>query len=117
MTICALPLHPKRLRERGFNQAELLARVIARYTDIPVFNGLIRVKHTEHQTLLDKAHRKKNLAGAFMINKASKLLDKTVLLVDDVYTTGATASESSKTLLEAGAKAVYVLTCARGIGS
>ena len=52
-----------------------------------------------------------------MINKASKLLDKTVLLVVDVYTTGATASESYKTLLEAGAKAVYVLTFARGIGS
>lgn len=109
-----LPLHPKRLRERGFNQAELLARVIACQISIPIFKGLMRVKPTEHQTFLDKAHRKKNLKGAFKVATTGELNDKTVLLVDDVYTTGATAAEGSKTLLAAGAKAVYVLTCARG---
>lgn len=109
-----LPLHAARQRERGFNQAYLLTKVLARKSKIPVFNGLKRVKPTEHQTFLDKSFRKKNLEGAFKVVKNSKIHDKTVLLIDDVYTTGATTGECSKSLLEAGAKAVYVMTCARG---
>jgi len=109
-----LPLHAKRQRQRGYNQAYLLAKVLSRESGVPLFCDLIRVKPTEHQTLLDKTLRKENLKGAFKIVKSSKIHDKTVLLVDDVYTTGATSGECSKSLLEAGAKAVYVLTCARG---
>ena len=109
-----LPLHVKRQRERGFNQAYLLTKVLSRESKIPIFQGLTRVKPTQHQTLLDKSFRKKNLEGAFRIVENRKIHGKIVLLVDDVYTTGATAGECSKCLLEAGAKAVYVLTCARG---
>ncbi|MDD4568983.1 MAG: ComF family protein [Tepidanaerobacteraceae bacterium] len=109
-----LPLHIKRQRERGFNQAFLLAKVIARESCIPIFKGLVRIKPTEHQTLLDKTLRKRNLKGAFKVNQSHKIYKKTIILVDDVYTTGTTVAESSKTLLEAGAKAVYILTCARG---
>jgi len=112
--IIPLPLHAKRLRERGYNQAYLLAKVLARQSGVPIFRDLIRVKPTEHQTLLDKTLRKENLKEAFKIVKSSKIHEKTVLLVDDVYTTGATSGECSKSLLGAGAKAVYVLTCARG---
>ncbi|HHV19651.1 MAG TPA: ComF family protein [Thermoanaerobacterales bacterium] len=109
-----LPLHVKRQRERGFNQAFLLTKVLSRESNIPIFQGLTRTKPTEHQTLLDKSFRKKNLDGAFVILNKNKIYNKTVLLIDDVYTTGATAGECSKSLLEAGAKSVYVLTCARG---
>ncbi|WP_213974799.1 ComF family protein [Tepidanaerobacter acetatoxydans] len=109
-----LPLHAARQRERGFNQAYLLTKVLARKSKIPVFNGLKRVKPTEHQTFLDKSFRRKNLEGAFKVVKNSKIHDKIVLLIDDVYTTGATTGECSKSLLEAGVKAVYVMTCARG---
>lgn len=109
-----LPLHPKRQRERGFNQAYLLTQVLSRKSNVPIFQGLIRVKPTQHQTLLDKSFRKKNLKAAFKVVKNSKIYDKIMLLIDDVYTTGATAGECSKCLLEAGAKSVYVLTCARG---
>jgi len=112
--IVPLPLHPKRLRERGYNQAYLLARVIAKQSGIPLYTGLVRVKATEHQTLLDKTLRKQNLIGAFKVIDRCKVKDKTLLLVDDVYTTGATSGECSNSLLQAGAKAVYVLTCARG---
>ena len=109
-----LPLHSKRQRERGYNQAYLLAKVLARQSGIPIFCGLTRVKPTEHQTLLDKALRKQNLKGAFKTVNCRKIHNKTLLLIDDVYTTGATSGECSNILVEAGAKAVYVLTCARG---
>ena len=112
--IVPLPLHPRRQRERGYNQAYLLARVVASQSGIPIYPVLIRVKATEHQTLLDKTLRKQNLKGAFKVVNGDKIRDKTLLLIDDVYTTGATSGECSKNLLEAGARAVYVLTCARG---
>jgi len=112
--VVPVPLHSKRLRERGYNQAYLLANVISSQIGLPIYTGLIRVKPTEHQTLLDKSLRKRNLRGAFKIVDSYKLCNKTLLVVDDVYTTGATSAECSKCLLQAGAKAVYVLTCARG---
>ncbi|MCG1011207.1 ComF family protein [Tepidanaerobacter sp. GT38] len=112
--IVPIPLHAARQRERGFNQAYLLSKVISRQSGIPIFCGLIRIKPTEHQTLLDKTLRKENLKGAFKAVNTHKIQDKTLLLIDDVYTTGATSGECSKCLVKAGAKAVYVLTCARG---
>ena len=92
-----MPLHIRRLRERGFNQAYFLADILAERSGIPLFTGLERIKPTEHQTLLDKASRKKNLYGAFRVKNPSKILDKTLILVDDVYTTGTTAGEKLKT--------------------
>lgn len=109
-----LPLHAKRQRERGFNQALLLTEVLSIESNKPIFKNIIRVKPTEHQTLLDKSFRKRNLAGAFKVLDEDKAYGKTVILIDDVYTTGATANECSKSLIKAGVKSVFVLTCARG---
>jgi len=112
--IVPVPLHIKRERERGFNQAYLLACVVNRHTGTPVFRGFIRTKPTQHQTLLDKTLREQNLLGAFKVTDKSSIKGKTLLLIDDVYTTGSTVDECSRTLLDAGAQNVFVLTCARG---
>lgn len=112
--VIPVPLHKKRLAQRGYNQSKLLAAVIARRSGIPLHDGLIRIKPTEHQTLLDKRLRWKNLQDAFKALDKTKIEAKTILLVDDVYTTGSTADACTKTLLLAGADKVFVLTCARG---
>jgi len=108
------PLHVKRQRERGFNQSELLAREMSKVLETSLFNGLVRVKYTEHQTLLDKSSREKNLEGAFDVIKKQDINGKRLLLVDDVYTTGATAEQCAKSLIKAGCRDVFVITCARG---
>jgi ComF family protein len=109
-----VPLHPHRLRQRGFNQSLLLARQIGRRHSIPVdFLSLERTRVTVPQVELSGAERKKNLYGAFRIRKKENIHQKHILLVDDVFTTGATARECSKVLLRAGAKKVDVITCAR----
>lgn len=112
--IVPVPLHVKRERERGFNQSYLLAKVISKGIKKPIFTGLIRILPTEHQTLLNKLYRQKNLQGAFEVKNGNKLHRKTILLIDDVFTTGSTVNECSRILLHAGAGKVYVLTCARG---
>lgn len=112
--IVPTPLHPKRLKERGFNQALLLANQIGGPLKIPVSQGLRRVKNTKHQTLLDKYQREKNLEGAFDVIRKREFAGKTVLLIDDVYTTGATSDACAMVLKESGARSVNVLTIARG---
>ncbi|MCR4431684.1 MAG: ComF family protein [Tepidanaerobacteraceae bacterium] len=112
--IVPVPLHAGRERERGFNQAYLLASVVSRSSGVPIYRGLIRVKPTEHQTFLDKTLRKKNLEGAFKVENKSRIEGKTLLLIDDVYTTGSTVDECARTIKNAGADSVFVLTCARG---
>ncbi|SHM38745.1 comF family protein [Caldanaerovirga acetigignens] len=109
-----VPLHPERERERGFNQSLLLAEEISQRTGIPVFKGLVRTRPTEHQSLLEKGLREVNVAGAFAVKHGLAINGKTLLLIDDVYTTGSTADECSKVLLSAGAAGVYVLCAARG---
>lgn len=111
--IVPVPLHRSRLKERGYNQALLLAKVLNKNTGIPISEELIRAKATEHQTILTRSYRQRNLANAFAIRR-NKFCNKTILLIDDVYTTGTTVNECSKTLKKAGAKEIYVLTCARG---
>jgi competence protein ComFC len=95
----------KRLR-RGYNQANLLADVVGDECGIEVKHMLRRVKNTKTQTQLDEESRKKNVSDAFEINGAM-VKDKTVLLIDDVLTTGATLNECARVLKEAGAKKVY----------
>jgi competence protein ComFC len=112
--IVPVPLHRKRQKERGFNQAYLLASYLSSKTGIPICKDLVRVKQTGHQTLLSKYQREENLKGAFRLKNSSRIKGKAVILIDDVYTTGSTAVGCSTTLKEAGAKCVYVLTCARG---
>ena len=112
--ILSVPLHPQRLRERGFNQSLLLARRISQVHSIPLDGtALQRIRHTRPQTELSGAERQKNIRGAFTVKKSALISGKRILLIDDVFTTGATVQECSKALLRAGAKQVDVLTLAR----
>jgi ComF family protein len=111
-----VPLHIRRLRERGFNQAHLVNRKWARQEGIP-FDGLTlsRRRWTEPQTSLTRAERRKNVKGAFYLRRRDKVKGLRILLVDDVFTTGATVNECAKVLMKAGAGSVDVLTLARAI--
>lgn len=112
--VLPVPLHPKRLRWRGFNQALLLAREVGRRWKVPVDPFvLLRVRETQPQTQLAETERRKNVRGAFSVAAGKTVERKTVLLIDDVYTSGATVNECSRTLRRAGAGEVYVLTLAR----
>lgn len=111
--VVPVPLHIKRLRHRGFNQSLLLGRVVAKHLKINAdASNLKRIRHTEPQINLKHAERAKNISGAFEATRPHELKGKRVLLVDDVFTTGATIRECSKVLKKAGAD-VYVVTLAR----
>ena len=112
--IMPVPLHKKRLRERGFNQAVILARAIAKRFALPLdFMALRREVLTAPQVGLGHEERSINVRGAFTVRKPERAAGKRILLVDDVYTTGSTLAECAKTLLKAGADSVAVLTLAR----
>ena len=116
--IIPVPLHIKRLRQRGFNQSLILAQALAKKWQIPVnFSLLKRHKFTLTQTGLNKTERKQNIKGVFEVSNKKKIAGKNVILVDDVYTTGATINECAKTLIKAGAQKVTVLTLARVLQS
>lgn len=110
--IIPIPLHKKRYAERGFNQAELIAQMVSRATDIPVSTSLVRVRATPHQARLGKEERMVNVKDAF---HAPQLPYKRVLLVDDVYTTGTTMQEAAKTLRFSGLEEVRGFSLARGV--
>ena len=112
--IVPVPLHLQRLRERGFNQSLILARAIGGKYGIKVdFSLLKRRKLTLTQTGLNKREREKNISGAFVAGSPEKISGRNLILIDDVYTTGATINECAKTLIKAGASQVVVLTLAR----
>ena len=112
--IVPVPLHIKRLRERGFNQSLILARALGKKYSMDVdFSLLKRHKFTLTQTGLDKKEREKNISGAFVAVLPERIQNRNLILVDDVYTTGATINECAKTLVKAGASQVTVLTLAR----
>jgi len=112
--ILAVPLHPRRRRERGFDQTLLLARLLSARLGVPVFSGLRRIRQTAPQFGLDHEERARNVRGAFGVTGAEALADASVLLIDDVMTTGATVNECARVLKMAGAVRVYVVTVARG---
>lgn len=114
--ILPVPLHRKRLRWRGFNQAELLARMISLNLDLPLLTeNLQRPRFTTPQIELTKKERLTNLRGAFKVRKSEEIEGLSLLLIDDVFTTGATMNECSRALVEAGASKVYCLALARPI--
>ena len=116
--IVPVPLHIKRLRQRGFNQSLILAHALAKKWQIPVnFSLLKRHKFTLTQTGLNKTERKQNIEGAFEVSSKKNIAGKNVILIDDVYTTGATINECAKTLTISGAQKVTVLTLARVLQS
>jgi ComF family protein len=108
-----MPLHWRKRLERGFNQSELLAKVLSKRTGIPVVNALRRRKSTTPQAGLTRAQRRTNVAGAFEADQRERIDGRHVLLIDDVLTTGATASACAAVLKRAGARRVTVLTLAR----
>ena len=112
--IIPVPLHPKRLRERGFNQALLMARAFFPHAGDKIRPELlIRHKWTEPQTALSGANRRRNLKGSFTITDPAQIKDKSVLIIDDVFTTGSTANECARILKKGGAKSIHVFTLAR----
>lgn len=112
--IVPVPLHPKRLKERGFNQAEVIAKLVARYWKQDTRNLLVKTRDTGHQVGRTREDRIENINGAFELNRASRFMNHaSILLVDDVWTTGATLSECAKTLKKAGVKKVWGLVLAR----
>jgi ComF family protein len=114
--VLAVPLHPKRLRVREFNQSLLLAHRLATRLGLPLsLNHLLRVRPTLPQTELHRADRVQNVRRAFAAQQADGLQGRTVLLVDDVFTTGATVNECAKALRRAGVKGVFVWTLARRV--
>jgi ComF family protein len=111
-----IPLHIRRLRERGYNQALILVRELNKRTGIPYQErALAKIKDTPMQISLKKRERGKNLKGVFEVKDPEAIQGKAVVLVDDVYTTGATVNECARTLLKAGAKQVAALTVARAL--
>jgi ComF family protein len=114
--IIPVPLHPRRLRWRGFNQSVLLARQIGRAYNLPLnCFALYRKIDTPPQTQLPEEERRKNMRGAFALSGKTAVRGKCLLLVDDVYTSGATVNECSRVLKQGGAREVSVLTLARAV--
>ncbi len=111
-----IPLHKSRLRERGFNQALVLAREIEKRFPLPLdYLNLQRIRDTQPQINLKEKERRKNVRGAFGLREKQKVKGKRILLIDDVYTTGATVNECSRVLRKGGAKRVDILTLARAV--
>jgi len=107
-----VPLHPRRLRERGYNQAVEIARQIGRDLDIPIDeSGCIRIRASTPQAGLEKAERRRNVRGVFALQRPPR--ESHVAIVDDVVTTGSTVCELTKVLLKAGVRRVDILAVAR----
>jgi len=111
--VVPVPIHWRRQWSRGHNQAAGLARMLARGLNVQMVHALQRTRHTPLQASATVTERRKNLRGAFAVRRASRILNRVVLLVDDVMTTGSTANEASRALRQAGARKVYVAVLAR----
>ncbi len=115
--VVPVPLHSSKLRQRGFNQAEEIARAALKHLKRPelkLANGALhRRRATESQTGLSDHQRQQNVRGAFLVTSPEEIADKDVLLVDDVFTTGATVGECARVLRREGADRVFVVTVAR----
>ncbi len=115
-SIIPIPLHPRRLRERGFNQSEMIAKIfVNKFNFKKVENNILqRTKYTAQQAKLNKADRQQNLQDVFAIKK-SVYVPENILLVDDVYTTGSTMYACANVLRKAGAEKVFGMVLARGV--
>lgn len=115
--ILPVPLHPKRLKKRGFNQSGLLAGELARKLRVPVsFNTILRKNPTQPQTRLNRRQRLENVKGAFELTETDKVRGRRILLLDDVFTTGTTLSECARILKrKGGASEVHAITVTRAL--
>lgn len=109
--VIPIPIHERRLKERGFNQSEVLVSELPH--EIVDMTIVTRVKDTPHQTGLNREHRETNLKDCFKVLDKKKIKNKVILLVDDIYTTGSTLNECANTLMKSGARRVYSITLAR----
>ncbi len=113
--VLPMPMHPGRCRQRGYNQSERLARVVAREIGLPLDTGLLmRARATRPQVGLTATRRRRNLQGAFRVSRPQDTRGRTFLLIDDVMTTGSSLSECAAMLKLAGAAHVYALALAAG---
>lgn len=116
--VVPVPLHPAKLRQRGFNQALLLARYVARLPGLSLdYLSLRRARDTAPQVSLGRKERLKNVAGAFRVTHPAAIRGRDILLVDDVSTTGSTLNSCSRELAKAGAERVFCLLLARAPGA
>jgi len=114
--VIPVPLHAAKIKQRGFNQAELLAKQIAEALQLPLnVDSLQRIKPTQSQNSLSREQRLHNIHGAFAVRKQEQLAGKCILLVDDIYTTGSTVNECARMLCTANAAKIYVVTVATGL--
>jgi ComF family protein len=112
--IIPLPVTEKRLRERGFNQSFIIAEEISRISSKPIYHSILhKVKETRDQYALSRDERKKNIRGAFSLTNEATVRGKSALLVDDLYTTGQTAREAARVLLNGKAKSMVFFALAR----
>lgn len=111
--VVPVPLHSLRFYRRGYNQAGLFAEVTAKALNVKYCSILRRTKRTQKQSGLNREERRHNLIGAFQVRSPEIIRGKRILLVDDVFTTGATLTAAAKTLLAAGSGEIFVLTAAR----
>ncbi len=112
--IMPVPLHPRRVRERGYNQSLLLAEGIAKSLGAEIdFLSLRRTRYTKPQTELGSEERSRNVRRAFSVHNRDKVKGKSILLVDDVATTGSTLNECARVLRKAGCREVFCLVLAR----
>jgi len=110
-----VPLEKRRLKWRGFNQAEELAKELSKFLKIPmVGNCLLKIKNTFPQVELSEEEREKNVLGAFLVKNKNGIKGKKILLVDDIFTTGSTLKECARVLKESGAREVVGVVIARG---
>jgi len=113
--ILPIPLHKKKFRERGFNQAELLSFEVAKYFKLACLNNvIIRIKKTKSQMSLNPIYRRKNIKGAFVCDKPEFIKDKKIILVDDVCTTSSTLEECAKAIYDFKPREIWGLVLARG---
>jgi len=110
-----IPLSAKRLHWRGFNQTEEIAKSLSEFLKIPLaLNTLIKTKETLDQTKLPEKQRQENIKNVFACQNKEIIKNKNIILVDDVYTTGATMEEAAKILKQSGAEKIYGVVVARG---
>jgi ComF family protein len=107
-----IPLHPDKQRQRGFNQAELIAKGFCQHTGIKLNQSLLRVKSTEAQFQLNPTDRQQNLSDAFALKSGQKLQGRSIILIDDIYTTGATINAASQALQNASVNIVGIAVSA-----
>lgn len=113
-----VPLHQNRLKERGYNQSELIANSLSELTSLPInTTALTRKIETETQTGKSKKERQENVVGAFAVVSKAEIKNKNIVLIDDVFTTGATTNECARVLKKAGANKVYVLTVLKTVST